>query len=219
MGLGLEKVGKTVSTFEKVPEIKGVKDIACGLQSTYLLYNDGTLYVAGNNLYGQLGLGTNGASANVNTFIKVDVDNVKAVFSYNKSAFIIKNDNKCYSTGFNNQGQLGLGDKNNRDLFSLVSINDVKTIACGSEHTVLMTYNNDIYGCGKEKCFGNALQSSLFTKIEEVNIKTIACGNGNTMLIDNKGILKVAGNNDIYQLGIANYSENIDNSFIDLKIL
>ncbi|HCU2641755.1 TPA: hypothetical protein OUL00_001688, partial [Clostridioides difficile] len=217
MGLGLEKVGKTVSTFEKVPEIKGVKDIACGLQSTYLLYNDGTLYVAGNNLYGQLGLGTNGASANVNTFIKVDVDNVKAVFSYNKSAFIIKNDNKCYSTGFNNQGQLGLGDKNNRDLFSLVSINDVKTIACGSEHTVLMTYNNDIYGCGKEKCFGNALQSSLFTKIEEVNIKTIACGNGNTMLIDNKGILKVAGNNDIYQLGIANYSENIDNSFIDLK--
>ncbi|MCR8770404.1 hypothetical protein NWQ90_07120 [Clostridioides difficile] len=217
MGLGLEKVGKTVSTFEKVPEIKGVKDIACGLQSTYLLYNDGTLYVAGNNLYGQLGLGTNGASANVNTFIKVDVDNVKAVFSYNKSAFIIKNDNKCYSTGFNNQGQLGLGDKNNRDLFSLVSINDVKTIACGSEHTVLMMYNNDIYGCGKEKCFGNALQSSLFTKIEEVNIKTIACGNGNTMLIDNKGILKVAGNNDIYQLGIANYSENIDNSFIDLK--
>ncbi|MCK1916229.1 hypothetical protein MXT59_06290 [Clostridioides difficile] len=217
MGLGLEKVGKTVSTFEKVPEIKGVKDIACGLQSTYLLYNDGTLYVAGNNLYGQLGLGTNGASANVNTFTKVDVDNVKAVFSYNKSAFIIKNDNKCYSTGFNNQGQLGLGDKNNRDLFSLVSINDVKTIACGSEHTVLMTYNNDIYGCGKEKCFGNALQSSLFTKIEEVNIKTIACGNGNTMLIDNKGILKVAGNNDIYQLGIANYSENIDNSFIDLK--
>ncbi len=217
MGLGLEKVGKTVSTFEKVPEIKGVKDIACGLQSTYLLYNDGTLYVAGNNLYGQLGLGTNGASANVNTFIKVDVDNVKAVFSYNKSAFIIKNDNKCYSTGFNNQGQLGLGDKNNRDLFSLVSINDVKTIACGSEHTVLMTYNNDIYGCGKEKCFGNALQSSLFTKIEEVNIKTIACGHGNTMLIDNKGTLKVAGNNDIYQLGIANYSENIDNSFIDLK--
>ncbi|MCA0653955.1 hypothetical protein KWK32_010900 [Clostridioides difficile] len=165
MGLGLEKVGKTVSTFEKVPEIKGVKDIACGLQSTYLLYNDGTLYVAGNNLY----------------------------------------------------GQLGLGDKNNRDLFSLVSINDVKTIACGSEHTVLMTYNNDIYGCGKEKCFGNALQSSLFTKIEEVNIKTIACGHGNTMLIDNKGTLKVAGNNDIYQLGIANYSENIDNSFIDLK--
>lgn len=217
MGLGLEKVGKTVSTFEKVPEIKGVKDIACGLQSTYLLYNDGTLYVAGNNLYGQLGLGTNGASANVNTFTKVDVDNVKAVFSYNKSAFIIKNDNKCYSTGFNNQGQLGLGDKNNRDLFSLVSINDVKTIACGSEHTVLMTYNNDIYGCGKEKCFGNALQSSLFTKIEEVNIKTIACGHGNTMLIDNKGTLKVAGNNDIYQLGIANYSENIDNSFIDLK--
>ncbi|WP_332869317.1 hypothetical protein [Clostridioides difficile] len=217
MGLGLEKVGKTVSTFEKVPEIKGIKDIACGLQSTYLLYNDGTLYVAGNNLYGQLGLGTNGASANVNTFTKVDVDNVKAVFSYNKSAFIIKNDNKCYSTGFNNQGQLGLGDKNSRDLFSLVSINDVKTIACGSEHTVLMTYNNDIYGCGKEKCFGNALQSSLFTKIEEVNIKTIACGNGNTMLIDNKGILKVAGNNDIYQLGIANYSENIDSSFIDLK--
>ncbi|MCP8683196.1 hypothetical protein [Clostridioides difficile] len=217
MGLGLEKVGKTVSTFEKVPEIKGVKDIACGLQSTYLLYNDGTLYVAGNNLYGQLDLGTNGASANVNTFTKVDVDNVKAVFSYNKSAFIIKNDNKCYSTGFNNQGQLGLGDKNNRDLFSLVSINDVKTIACGSEHTVLMTYNNDIYGCGKEKCFGNALQSSLFTKIEEVNIKTIACGHGNTMLIDNKGTLKVAGNNDIYQLGIANYSENIDNSFIDLK--
>ncbi|EQH54604.1 regulator of chromosome condensation (RCC1) repeat family protein [Clostridioides difficile] len=80
-----------------------------------------------------------------------------------------------------------------------------------------MTYNNDIYGCGKEKCFGNALQSSLFTKIEEVNIKTIACGHGNTMLIDNKGTLKVAGNNDIYQLGIANYSENIDNSFIDLK--
>ncbi|MBH9753871.1 hypothetical protein FE538_14430, partial [Clostridioides difficile] len=45
----------------------------------------------------------------------------------------------------------------------------------------------------------------------------IACGHGNTMLIDNKGTLKVAGNNDIYQLGIANYSENIDNSFIDLK--
>ena len=56
-----------------------IKEICCGYNHTFILKNDGTLWSAGNNYNGQLGLGD---TINRNTFTEITtkVDNIKSVF-------------------------------------------------------------------------------------------------------------------------------------------
>ncbi|WP_330652783.1 hypothetical protein, partial [Clostridioides difficile] len=58
--------------FTKLP-IDDVKTVACGYDFTFVLKNDGTLYSAGLNSSGQLGLGD---TNNRVTFTKVNIDSV-----------------------------------------------------------------------------------------------------------------------------------------------
>ena len=65
---------------------------------TFILKNDGTVYCAGLNNNGQLGLGD---TVNRNTFIKVDIDDVKSIYCGRYHTFILKNDGTVYSAGDN----------------------------------------------------------------------------------------------------------------------
>ena len=91
---------------------------------TFILLNDGTVYSTGSNSYGQLGLGN---ANNINTFTKVNIDNVKSISCGSYHTFILKNDGTVYSTGSNINGQLGLGNTTNRTTFTKVNIDNVKS--------------------------------------------------------------------------------------------
>ena len=62
------------SVFTDVPNITGVKQIACGNDHNMLLMNDGTIKACGNNFYGQLGL-----NDLVNRKVFTDVPNITGV--------------------------------------------------------------------------------------------------------------------------------------------
>ncbi|MDN3675895.1 hypothetical protein QWY90_00910 [Flavobacterium paronense] len=86
--------------------------ISAGTDHSMAINSNNILYTWGNNTNGQLGDGTNTAS---NVPIAISFANSGAVTLYMKlsrtNTFIaIKNDNTLWSCGFNNQGQLGLGN-------------------------------------------------------------------------------------------------------------
>lgn len=95
---------------EPIPEfiqiMTGVDKIAADKKSAYALTADGTLYAWGQNTVGQLG---NKNEKNQKLPVKV-ASKVKAFAASGLHTVIINSKNEVLSTGFNNCGQLGLGD-------------------------------------------------------------------------------------------------------------
>ena len=87
-----------------------------------ILKNDGTLWGCGKNDHGQLGLGDN---TNRTTFTQIttNTDNIKEIYCGFHHTFILENDGTLWNTGYNEFGQLGLGDTTNRNTFTQVTIN------------------------------------------------------------------------------------------------
>ena len=133
--------------------VSEIKQIACGYSHTFILKNDGSVYSCGYNECGQLGLGTSytdahSAFAQVTTNINNDVKQIACGYSH---TFILKNDGSIWSCGWNGTGPLGLNDDIDRNIFSKVTTNinnDVKQIACGSEHTFILKNDGSLWSCG-----------------------------------------------------------------------
>ena len=104
-----------------------------------ILKNDGTLWECGYNEFGQLGLGDN---TNRTTFTQVttNVGDIKQVYCGFNHTFILKNDGTLWSCGYNEQGQLGLGDDTNRTTFTQITTNadDIKEIYCGKNNRSIL---------------------------------------------------------------------------------
>ena len=95
-----------------------------------ILKNDSTLWGTGYNGYGQLGLGD---TTDRTTFTQAttNADNIKSVYCSNSHTIILKNDGTLWSTGYNDGGQLGLGNTVSRTTFTQVTtnvINDIKSL-------------------------------------------------------------------------------------------
>ena len=71
------------------------------------------------------------------------------MYSYNYS-LILKNDGTLWGTGYNANGELGLGDTNYRNIFTEIITNtdDVKQVYCGFDHTLILKNDGTLWGCG-----------------------------------------------------------------------
>ena len=87
-----------------------------------ILKNDGTLWGCGRNIYGQLGLGNTNY---ITTFTEIttNTDDIKQIYCGDYHTFILKNDGTLWGCGKNDYGQLGLGDKTNRNVFTEINAN------------------------------------------------------------------------------------------------
>ena len=107
----------------------GVTSVTCGRLYTMVLKN-GSLYGTGYNGYGQLGLGN---LNNVNTLTQIlyttdgttqqSITSVAAVSCGAHHTVVLKTDGSLYGTGFNNSGQLALGDYDNRTTLQFITSN------------------------------------------------------------------------------------------------
>ena len=94
-----------------------IKSVYCGGYHTLILKNDGTLWSAGYNGHGELGLG-DGNNRTTFTEITTNVDYIKQIYCGTHHTVILKNDGTIWDCGRNDFGQLGLGDNNNRYTFT-----------------------------------------------------------------------------------------------------
>ncbi len=127
----------TYSNYVKVNGLEGNKIqeawLSLNTQSTnvFVKYNDGTIYAAGTNYYGTLGIGKK--EEYQTTYINIsqydnNISNVKKIELFGENAAMLKENGELYMCGYNNNGSLGTGDTVDRTKFEKVAENvkDVK---------------------------------------------------------------------------------------------
>ncbi|EQF29007.1 regulator of chromosome condensation (RCC1) repeat family protein [Clostridioides difficile CD160] len=214
--------GNTISPnkFIKIP-IDNVKKIACGYSHVLILRNDNSLWGAGRAMY--LGIGNTSANP-ILSFTRVPVEDVKDIACGHEHSIILKNDNNLLGAGANHNGQLGkISNSNIEKDFAELSINKmvkIKEIYCGMGHTIVLTNNGELYGCGYNGN-GQLGRSASTDKLEQftlINTNTShICNNhynsNSTLIIDSIGRLVATGINSHNQLGIENNKTSPITSF------
>ena len=150
---GSDGIGK-VRAFTRLKNMNGnnidsAKVIAAGCNNTFYIDNDNALWATGFNYYGELGLGN---TTNSPGFVKVPgagIGDVKSVAAGSRHTVILKNDGSVWVSGYNFNGQLGLGDEGDVSSFTLVKdIDSAAAVAAGNYHTVILKDDGTVWTAG-----------------------------------------------------------------------
>nr|XP_027196358.1 RCC1 and BTB domain-containing protein 1-like [Dermatophagoides pteronyssinus] len=154
--------------------------IACGMFHLLLLRQDGIVFYLGNYLFCQL---TGNSMSSYDTFVNTGLNNIKIIACGSLHSLALTNTNQIYSWGWNNKGQLGLGDTNDRTTPSMVTFPDgsinspIKNIVAGLCHSLILLEDGQIFGCGHGQRNINMRNAKVPTKIPVENVQSVACKN------------------------------------------
>ncbi|MDR0664595.1 MAG: hypothetical protein LBF86_03640 [Helicobacteraceae bacterium] len=131
-------------------------------------------------------------------------------------------DGRIYVAGYNEQGQLGLGDNTNRLRFTeVLDLRGVIAISAGSDHSVALTDDGRVYVAGNNYYgrlgLGDNTNRLRFTEVPDLRgVIAISAGSYHSLALTDDGRVYVAGNNKQGQLGLgdddhrASFTEVID---------
>ena len=194
-----------------------VKQIACGQSHTIIQKNDGTLWGCGLNSSGQLGLGDTDTRYAFTRIANNINNDVKQVVCGSHHTFVLKNDGSLWGCGDNDYGQLGLNTTTDKTSFTQVTPNinnDVKQIACGTYHTVILKTDGSLWACGynyyNQLGLSDSANKHMFVNITtNINndVKQVACGDNHTFILKNDGSIWGCGDNLYGQLGLSHTND------------
>lgn len=190
-----------------------IQQIEAGMNHTVVLTEDGKVYAAGDNQYGQLGMGNNDNCTVFTQVASLSDKTVTAISAGDDFTIALTSDGKLYVTGRNDMGQLGLGDMTNRNIFTQVaSLSDetITTIAAGEMYAFAASSDGKLYStgynCEGQLGLGDTKLYNSFTEVTSLSGKTvtsIVAGSLHTFVLTTEG-LYAAGYNDRGQLGLGN---------------
>jgi alpha-tubulin suppressor-like RCC1 family protein len=210
------KLGHGNTDNQLVPKRVGgltiVMDIAAGSSHSLVVGEGGTVYTWGYNVQGQLGLGDHGYGTHRNVPTEVPgVNEVVAVAAGQFHSFALSRDGTAMACGCNNKGQLGLGDTDDRDTFTVVAgLRGVVDIDAGQNHTIAVTAEGGLYTWGTGRAIGHGwndqTQCLVPTEvtgggIEEAAVVQVAAGYDHSMAKTASGELYAWGVGNRGQLG------------------
>ena len=109
------------------------------------------IYSVGYNDYGQLGLGL-GQNINQNVLNKIpNIPPIKIISCVNASCYLIDFEGNLWTFGDNTHGQLGHGDKTNKNTPKVIStLKGIQQISYGSDghHFITKNFQNQIFATG-----------------------------------------------------------------------
>ena len=162
---------------------ENVKEIACGgAHSVFLCYN-GDVWMCGNNMNGELGLG--------NTKLRYTPEkhptlkNIVLISCGINSTVVMNSDNQIYSFGSNLYGQLCLNDNQNRYYPELVTFpEEIQVVSCGPRYTVIVDVSNGIWIFGYSQLPGGKLEEYHYAVKynQPKNISLLATGGYHCLL-------------------------------------
>jgi alpha-tubulin suppressor-like RCC1 family protein len=192
------------------------KQVDCGGNHSAAVKTDGTLWVWGQNYYGQLGINvagiTTGRTTPVTTF--AGGTNWKQVSCGPEVIAAIKTDGTLWTWGRNISGILGVNDTNGRTtpVTTFAGGNNWKQVTLGStsgsNHIAAVKTDGTLWVWGQNGFgqLGNNASGDRLTPVTTfaggTNWKQVTCVSGNTAAIKTDGTLWVWGQNDFGQLGI-----------------
>jgi alpha-tubulin suppressor-like RCC1 family protein len=201
------------------------KTIAAG--SLYsLILNNGRVYAAGWNNYGQLGLGDDVSRGNFTEITDLK-DKIIAAIAVSDHSLALSDEGRVYAAGHNNHGQLGLGDTNDRNVFTeIADLKDRNIIAVdASDHSFALSNDGRVYAAGLndygELGLGDNISRSAFTEVTDLrdkNITAIIAGFYHSLALSVNGRVYAVGSNDSGQLGLGDSNDrNVFTEVADLK--
>jgi len=187
--------------------------VEAGAFHTVALKTDGTLWASGYNAYGQFG---NGTTSNSNVFIQIGSDTDWVNIAAGGEADIdyghtlaVKSNGTLWTTGYNNVGQLGLGDNADRDTFTQVGSDTDwdKVYASPNNNSWAIKTDGTVWRCGDgswaQLGTGNYNDLNVFTQLGiATNWVMVGAGWSHTVLLNSSGELWGCGNNQQWQLNI-----------------
>lgn len=194
-----------------------VKEIYSTLYQTFIVKKDGTLWTAGYNNYGQLGIGS---SSYAYSFTEVSgITNVKQVACGTYHTMVLKEDGTVWACGWNSKGELGLNDTTDRNTFTQVTenVSDVKKIICSNMSTLMLKNDGTLWGTGDNSYsqlgFSNT-SAKKFTNISSISdVLDASMGSYFTYVIKNDNTLWSRGYKYVGQLGLGSSGEGNITSF------
>lgn len=185
--------------------------IACGDEHTALITENGKLFMFGSNNWGQLGLGSK-ASVNKPTCVKaLKSEKVRLVACGRNHSIVYTSRGNVYTSGGNNEGQLGLGDYEERTAFQLVNFfnthGPIKMLAAGSNTSAALTESGKLFmwGDNTEGQIGLGKESNVTTP-QEVTVgrpvSWVSCGYYHSAFVTVDGGLYTFGESDSGKLGL-----------------
>ena len=191
-----------------VYSVAKVTDISADGNHTLILKKDvgvpsGSLWVVGNNTYGQLGDGN--TSTSIDTVKEIESSGVSSIATGENHSLFIKNDGSLWAMGLNDDGQLG--DDTNTSQSSPVKIRDanVSAVVAGANHSLYLDVNGSLWAMGlnDDGQLGDDTNTSQNSpvKIRDANVSAVAAGANHSLYLDVNGSLWAMGNNQYGQLG------------------
>lgn len=192
-----------------VNNINNAISVACGGNHVVVLLNDGTIKSFGRNNKGQLGNGNNNDS-NFPVDV-IGINNAISVACGFDHTVVLLNDGTIKTFGYNEYGQLGNGNNNDSntpvDNINIDNINNVISIACGDNHTIVLLNDGSVktFGLNNYGQLGDNTENNFSNVAKDVigiiKANFIEGGSHHTAIVMNDGSLKTFGLNEYGQLG------------------
>ena len=190
-----------------------VTNIAAGSDHSLFIKSDGSLWVMGFDVYGQLGDGTLGFAPyyGTNRPEQIAASNVVAIAAGGDHSLFIKSDGSLWAMGLNYFGQLGDGTYGDNTVYSgtnrpeQIVTDHVVAVAAGSNHSLFLKSDGSLWAMGFN-AFGQLGDGTLDNanspeEIVSSNVIAIAAGGGHSLFLKSDGSLWAMGENESGQLG------------------
>lgn len=164
---------------------------------------NGDLYCWGNNVYGIVGNGESGSSANVDLPVKI-MSNVAQVSTGGGIRGAITTNGDLYCWGSNSGGGVGNGINNGGCTTTPVKIlSNVKQMCFDTNVKTAITEDGELYGWGELACLGMRTSTQYTTTPTKIRdeIKQVALTDSCSVMLTEEGDVYTAGSNSNGKVG------------------
>ena len=204
-----KKTWTEINKKREVSEIGEIQKAICDDMKFYVLTKNGEVYAWGRNNWNLLGFKTE--EKYQKTPVKInELSNIEDIYSGGRSMFAKNKSGEVYAWGNNNEGQLGIGNKEAQSTpVKVKELSNIEDIYIYYENTFAKNKFGEIYAWGYNGDgrlgIGNTENQSSPIKVNDItNVEEIYIDGASTFAKTNTGEVYAWGNNDNGQLGIGN---------------
>ncbi|NWW00230.1 RPGR regulator, partial [Machaerirhynchus nigripectus] len=200
--------------------------ISCGDEHTAIITGKGKLYMFGSNDWGQLGLGSKNTVSKPTCVKALKPEKPKLAVCGRNHTLVYTEKGNVYAAGGNSEGQLGLGDTEERTTFHLISFftnqHKIKQLSAGSYTSAAVTEDGQLFvwGDNSEGQIGLANEASVSVpcKVDIGKpVSSVSCGYYHSALITGDGELYTFGEPANGKLGLL--PEQLKNNRVPQPVL